>query len=90
MRTGALRDDDEGFDEVAVYGAPATGNRVTDPGIGDCFSVDSPQFKPASRLAESAVAPPAAGFFSVAADFVGAFEDGADDWDAGGWVRWID
>ncbi|EYF04603.1 hypothetical protein [Chondromyces apiculatus] len=78
-------DDDGGFDEVAWWNDPASGNSVTDPGLANCFRAGDPDFRPAVTLSEGAATPPEDGFFDASATYIGAFT--ADDgWATGAWV----
>ena len=78
-------DDDGGFDEVAWWNDPASGNSVMDPGIASCFRAGDPDLRPAVTLSEGAATPPDDGFFDASATYIGAFT--ADDgWATGAWV----
>jgi hypothetical protein len=82
-----LRDDDNGFDEVAWFLAPENRNAVRENlGLGDCFALRNPEFRPSVALVDEAEAPPDDGFFDPTAKFVGAFRDTRDTWATGNWV----
>jgi hypothetical protein len=82
-----VHDDDGGFDEVAYLTNPGLRIREADPELGNCFDAQSPGFKPRRALTENAAEPPDDGFFDLSAQYVGAFRDRSDDWDAG-WTVW--
>lgn len=83
-----LSDDDAAFDEKLYL--ENEGLRVSsfDPKIGNCFDERAPGFKPQHALYENAALPPRDGFFDVDAQYVGAFRDAQDSWDAGTWIKW--
>ena len=76
-------DNDTGFVEADFFTAAARSNVVDkDPELGDPYNLTEPDFVPAagSPAADGAKVPPS-GF--DAADYLGAFEPGADDWTEG-------
>lgn len=87
--SGLLADDDSGYDELAVFLDVANDNLETDPGIGDCFDANNPDFAPATSLTANAAMPPDDGFFEQVS-YVGAVEDASDTWATGDWVVWSD
>ncbi len=79
---GAVEDDDEGFDELAVYSA----NNLVDPkGLPECTGAGPRPFA-AAELHADALAPPDDGFFDPTARFVGAIRDSDDNWLVPTWV----
>lgn len=83
-----LFDDDDGFDEIAWFKAPARGNAETSPALEACFDAVSPKPWPAAPITAGARTPAASadGFFDTTAVFVGAFRDANDPW-MRGWTR---
>ena len=86
----ARLDDDDGFDEVAWLMDPVRNNRTIDPRIPGCSEADGARLRPPLALTDGAASPPDDGFFDPQAAFIGAFRDGEDRWDGGGWVVWND
>lgn len=86
--TTHFRDDDNagGFDDAAFFTDAARSNRFdVDPELEDIASRMAPSFLPAdgSPAAEGAATPPDDGFFDPAAEYIGAFEPGGEDWTQG-------
>jgi hypothetical protein len=81
---GPLADDDNGFDELALW---ADGdNSVADPQLGSCTAAIDPKPFPAASLTAGARTPPAE-FFETTASYAGAFKDATDTWLSGTWAR---
>lgn len=85
-----LQDDDLGFNEVVYLENPGRRIAQMDPALGNCFDPHAPGFKPSAPLVSHAAIPPQDGFFDEAAQYVGAFRDRGDNWDAGAWLIWTD
>lgn len=85
-----LHDDDAAFDELNYLTNAGLKISELDPHLGNCFDLNNPDFKPVRVLAVGAAIPPDDGFFDVSAQYIGAFRDRDDAWDAGSWVRFGD
>ncbi len=83
-------DDDNGFDELAWFGAQGRGNVTTAPALMDPHSAKNPRPWPNGAITVNARNPPNDGFFDSTASYIGAFKDNQDMWIKGAWTRFDD